>query len=150
MRAVLDVNPDNATAMNFIGYTLADRGERPRRGRAAAGARAADQARHGRYLDSLGWVYFKQGGPGQAVEVLERAQSSLAGRADHLEHLGDVRPPRGRRSGRPLPAGDSGAQRRPRPADSTTQRSGLEKKLKALSGPEGDVTFAFPRAPFPR
>ena len=44
---------------------------------------------NGAYLDSLGWLYFKQGKSRQAIKELEKA-SSLMADAVIYEHLGEA------------------------------------------------------------
>ncbi len=137
MRAVLDVNPDNANAMNFIGYTLADRGSDFEEAERLLVRALQLKPDNGNYLDSLGWVYFRKGDLTKAAEVLERAQSASPGEPTICEHLGDVYAHLSRQK----EAADlyrraiQAIKEDPDQADSTTQRSGLEKKLKALSGP---------------
>lgn len=89
MRQVLAVNPQSAQAMNFIGYTLADKDmdldEAERLVRRALELRPDN----GAYVDSLGWILFKRGELERAVEQLERAESLMPD-AVIAEHLGDV------------------------------------------------------------
>ena len=53
---------------------------------------------NGAYLDSLGWVLFKRGRAGEALDPLSRAAELLAGDATVREHLGDVLAAVGRRT----------------------------------------------------
>lgn len=134
MRAVLDVNPDNANAMNFIGYTLADRGldyDEAEKLLTRALELKPDTAA---YLDSLGWMFFRRGEMSKAVETLERATEVSPGEPTIEEHLGDAYAKAARRE-------DAVARYRkalevlkeaPELAESKTQKSTLEKKLKAL------------------
>ena len=135
MRAVLDVNPDNANAMNFIGYTLADRGADFEEAEKLLTRALELKPDNGNYLDSLGWVYFRKGDLQKAAEVLERAQSASPGEPTICEHLGDVYS----RLSRQKEAADSykralqSLKEDPDQADSPAQRTGIEKKLRALS-----------------
>ncbi|MBI3182177.1 MAG: tetratricopeptide repeat protein [Myxococcales bacterium] len=135
MRAVLDVNPKNANAMNFIGYTLAQRGldfDEAERMLVRALELNPD---NGAYLDSLGWVYFRKGEIQRAMETLERALSLTPGEPTILEHLGDVYS----RLSRKAQALELYRQAldaliaSPELAEHKGQRSALERKLKALS-----------------
>jgi len=63
MRELLEVNPRNAAAMNFIGYTLADRGEQLDEAEQLVRRALAIHPDNGAYLDSLGWVQFRRGDP---------------------------------------------------------------------------------------
>ena len=89
-KKVLDVNPKNAQVLNYYGYMLADRGLRLEEAHDLI-QRAVDlDPLNGAYLDSLGWVYFKQ-------NKLEDAEAMLRKAVDHephdptiRSHLGDV------------------------------------------------------------
>ena len=89
-KKVLDVNPKNAQVLNYYGYMLADRGLRLDEAHDLI-QRAVDlDPLNGAYLDSLGWVYFKQ-------NKLEDAEAMLRKAVDHdphdptiRSHLGDV------------------------------------------------------------
>lgn len=134
MRAVLDVNPDNANAMNFIGYTLADRGmdyDEAEKLLTRALELKPDTAA---YLDSLGWMFYRRGETSKAIDTLERAAEVSPGEPTIEEHLGDAYAKGARPS-------DAAARYRraletlkeaPELAESKSQKSTLEKKLKAL------------------
>jgi tetratricopeptide (TPR) repeat protein len=89
-KKVLDVNPKNPQVLNYYGYMLADRGVRLDEAHDLI-QRAVDmEPLNGAYLDSLGWVYFKQ-------NKLEEAESMLRKAVEHephdptiRSHLGDV------------------------------------------------------------
>jgi tetratricopeptide (TPR) repeat protein len=136
MRLVLDSEPANAAAMNFIGYTLADHGgdldEAERMVKKALDAKPDSPA----FLDSMGWVYFRRGDFPKAVEFLERAVLESPDEPTLLEHLGDAltraarRDQAAERYGRALEllkANPEGAERK-------SQRPEIERKLKVLSG----------------
>jgi tetratricopeptide (TPR) repeat protein len=89
MRAVLAVNPDNAAALNFIGYTLADQGTNFDEAEALLHRAIALKPDSGAFLDSLGWVYYRKGEFGRAVDMLEKAVS-LSPDPQIIEHLGDA------------------------------------------------------------
>lgn len=90
MRAVLDVNPDNANALNFIGYTLADKGIDNSEAERLVSRALELKPDQGAFLDSLGWVYYRRGDYGRAVEWLERAAAASPGEPTIDEHLGDA------------------------------------------------------------
>jgi tetratricopeptide (TPR) repeat protein len=89
-RKVLSQNPNNAAALNYFGYMLADRGLRLEEATALIQRAVTQEPVNGAYLDSLGWVYYKQNKLAEAEEYLSKA----AGRQSHdptiLSHLGDV------------------------------------------------------------
>ena len=90
-RQVLARDPENATALNYLGYMLAERGERLDESVRLPEEGAADRAgERRRILDSLGWAYFK-------ADKLDLAESNLKRAADQLktnsviqDHYGDV------------------------------------------------------------
>jgi Flp pilus assembly protein TadD len=87
--AILAADPDNASALNALGYTLADRGERLDEAHAmierALTLRPDDPA----ILDSMGWVLFRLGRPAEALPWLRRALE-LADDGEIAAHLGEV------------------------------------------------------------
>jgi tetratricopeptide (TPR) repeat protein len=135
MRSVLEVEPDHAAAMNFIGYLLAQRGrdfaEAERLVRRALELRPDT----GSFLDSLGWIHYQRGDYPRALQALQRAAELEPEEPVILEHLGDAY----HRLSRPGDAAD--AWRRalevlalnPEAADPPDQRALIERKLKLLS-----------------
>ncbi len=87
---VLAIDPDNAAALNYLGYMLADRNERIDDAHDMIQKALDIDPDNGAYLDSLGWVYYRQ----QRFELAERllVRSLEQFKTDpvvHL-HLGDV------------------------------------------------------------
>lgn len=139
MREVLAINPDNASALNFIGYTLADQGldldEAERMLRRALELRPDT----GAFLDSLGWVYFRRHDLGRAVPTLERAAALEPDEPVIAEHLGDAY------LGQDRKQDAVGAYRRALEAartstdpDAIALRPRVERKLKGLSSNVAD------------
>ena len=90
IKKVLEVDPDNPDALNFLGYTYAEGGVHLEE--AEKLVRAALQAKpdSGHILDSLGWVYYKQGQYDKAVSELERAYRLMPEDGTVAEHLADA------------------------------------------------------------
>jgi tetratricopeptide (TPR) repeat protein len=135
MRAVLEVNPQNASAANFVGYLLAEHGqdldEAQRLVQRALDARPDS----GAILDSLGWVQFRRGEVERAVETLERAVALAPDEPTLFEHLGEVAAKLGRKA-RAADAYQRALElvsTNPDAADRATQRADLERKLKLLT-----------------
>ena len=103
LRAILEEEPDDALALNNLGYHLADRGkklaecedlcrravERDRDDRRRSGDPAPQS---GTYLDSLGWVLFRRGKYAEAKETFARALTLPDGAGDPTiwDHFGDT------------------------------------------------------------
>lgn len=86
---VLEIDPENPFAMNYIGYTWAEQG---RNLEEALGyiQRALDiRPKDGFIRDSLGWVFYKMGKTVQAIEELEKAILIEGEDPTIMEHLGD-------------------------------------------------------------
>jgi tetratricopeptide (TPR) repeat protein len=89
-KKVLDVNPKNAQVLNYYGYMLADRGVRLEEAHDLI-QRAVDQEPfNGAFLDSLGWVYFKQNKLDDAESMLRKAVEHEPHDPTIRSHLGDV------------------------------------------------------------
>lgn len=89
LKLVLMHEPENASALNALGYTLADRTERLEEAREyilkAAELLPDDPA----ILDSLGWVYYRLGEYQSAIKWLSKAFQALQD-AEIAAHLGEV------------------------------------------------------------
>ena len=90
LRRVLEINPDNATALNYLGYTFAEKGinleEAEKLVRRALEIREKD----GFITDSLGWVFFKQGHFQKAVDTLKTANELAPNEPVIMEHYADA------------------------------------------------------------
>ena len=89
LKAIIAREPNNADALNALGYTLADRTERYED---ALGyiERALELKPDDHYIiDSMGWVLYRLGRLQEAVEYLRRAME-LSGDAEVAAHLGEV------------------------------------------------------------
>ena len=90
-RQVLSQDPDNAPALNYLGYMLAERGERLDESVSLLKKALEIEPDNGSYLDSLGWAYYKA----DKLDLARRRTSKRA--ADQLQtnsviqdHYGDV------------------------------------------------------------
>lgn len=95
MQEVLRINPQNASALNYIGYTYAERGERLEEALALVQKALVLRPDDGYIVDSLGWVYLRMGDAAQALKYLQRACRLVAGEPTILFHLGEVQLARG-------------------------------------------------------
>lgn len=90
LRELLKQYPDNATAMNNLGYFLLERTDRYVEALKLIEQAIAIEPVNGSFLDSLGWAHFKLGNAEKAREILEKALSYSRRSATIREHLGDV------------------------------------------------------------
>ena len=89
-RRVLAEDPQDAMALNYLGYMLADRGVRLDEAVTLIKKALEIDAQNGAYLDSIGWAYFKQGNYDLAEENLRKAVSRVGNDATLHDHLGDL------------------------------------------------------------
>ena len=90
MEDIISRNPRSFDAMNFIGYTYAERGEKLDYAEELID-KALELAPGRAYIiDSLGWVYYQKGDFTRALEHLLRASEIPPPDAAILEHVGDV------------------------------------------------------------
>lgn len=89
-RKVLKINPENAGALNYLGYMLADRNVRLDEAFQLIKKAVDLDPNNGAYLDSLGWVYFRQGRLSDAEGALQRAIERIGTDPTVHDHLGDV------------------------------------------------------------
>jgi tetratricopeptide (TPR) repeat protein len=95
-RQVLARNPDHGPTLNYLGYTLVERGGHLPEALALLKRAVALDPFNGAYLDSLGWAYVK-------LNQLDLAEPSLRTAAEQLprdsvvqDHWGDLLAKRGR------------------------------------------------------
>jgi len=89
-RKVLSADPDNATALNYLGYMLADRGVKLEEGLKFIKKAVDLDPANGAYLDSLGWAYFKLGKYELAEDNLLKASQHIGTDPTVQDHLGDL------------------------------------------------------------
>jgi tetratricopeptide (TPR) repeat protein len=90
MERVVEINPRYGDALNFIAYHFAERGIELERAENLSKRALETSPNDGYYLDTLGWIYFRQGRYPDAEEVLSRAVAMTAGDVVIVEHYGDA------------------------------------------------------------
>jgi len=90
MKAVIELDPEHASALNYLGYTYAELGENLDEAERLIKKALIYRPEDGFITDSLGWVYFKKGLIDQAVAMLEKAVDLEPNDSVILEHLGDA------------------------------------------------------------
>jgi len=89
-KKVLAVNPNNAQVLNYYGYMLGDLGTRLDEAEDLVRRALKDDPFDGAYLDSLGWIYFKENKLVDAETTLRMAEERESHDATIHAHLGDV------------------------------------------------------------
>ena len=89
-REVLDIDPNNAMTLNYMGYMFADKGVRLQEALKFIRKAVDQEPMNGAYLDSLGWVYFKMGEYELAEENLRQAVERDQTDPTVHDHLGDL------------------------------------------------------------
>lgn len=89
LRTLLAADPNNTTALNALGYTLADRTTRYAEALQLVSRALELQPDEPAILDSMGWVLFRNGQYDEAVAYLRRAYAELPD-AEVAAHLGEV------------------------------------------------------------
>ena len=89
-RKLIDANPNNASALNFLGYMLADRGIRLDEAVSLIERAVKEEPGNSAYLDSMGWAFYKQNKLAEAQDYLQKAVGGEGHDPTILSHLGDV------------------------------------------------------------
>ena len=89
LREIIQQEPNNATALNALGYTLANRTERYAEAYTLISRALRLLPEEPAILDSMGWVLFRQGKYAKAVEYLSRAYAKFPD-PEVAAHLGEV------------------------------------------------------------
>ena len=90
-RKLIKEAPDNAAALNYLGYMMTDRGENLDEALGLIKKAVDQEPANGAYLDSLGWAYFKLGKYDLAEDNLLKASQHVMGADPTVqEHLGDL------------------------------------------------------------
>jgi tetratricopeptide (TPR) repeat protein len=86
----LNLDPENAMTLNYLGYMWADKGEKLPEALKMIRKAVDIEPMNGAYLDSLGWVYFKMGEYELAEDNLRQAVNRDQTDPTVHMHLGDL------------------------------------------------------------
>ena len=89
LRAIIKIDPENATALNALGYTLADHTTRYEEALDLISQALALEPDEPAILDSMGWVLFRIGRLDESLEYLLRAYTEFND-AEVAAHLAEV------------------------------------------------------------
>ncbi|KQT32956.1 hypothetical protein ASG29_11275 [Sphingomonas sp. Leaf412] len=91
------LGPEQPLALNHLGYSLIEHGERATEAQAMLEKAARLQPDDAAITDSLGWSLYRRGDVARALPLIERAAAADPVNAEIAEHLGDVYWSAGRR-----------------------------------------------------
>jgi len=89
LRIVIAAQPENAAAINALGYTLADQTERYEEAEALIRQAYILQPQEASIIDSMGWIAFRLGRLRESLEYLNKAWQ-LSKNPEIAAHLGEV------------------------------------------------------------
>jgi len=90
LKRAAEIAPEEPTALNYLGYSWAERGVNLDEAFALIEKAVSLQPESGAIIDSLGWAHYQRGDYAQAVGHLEQAASLEPDDPTITDHLGDV------------------------------------------------------------
>ncbi len=90
LRKTLSIEPAHEYALNALGYLYAEKGTKLDEAEELIKRALEKSPENGEFLDSLGWVFFKQGRFPEAITTLESANQHSPNNVVILMHLGDA------------------------------------------------------------
>jgi tetratricopeptide (TPR) repeat protein len=90
-RQALELAPDFAEALNYLGYMWAERGEKLAEAQELIERALKQEPDNGAFLDSMAWVLYQQGKAKEALTWMEKALHHAREPDPTLfDHLGDI------------------------------------------------------------
>lgn len=90
LRECLSLYPDTPDALNYLAYMWAEKGVNLDEGLTLITRALKFHPENGAYLDTLGWIYYKQKKYREALEHISRANELLKGDPTVTDHMGDI------------------------------------------------------------
>mgnify|MGYP001323378769 CR=1 FL=1 len=87
IKTVLELDPNHAPALNYMGYEWAQRGENLDRAEILLNRALKERPGHPAYLDSLGWILYRRGRFEQALGLFRRSLQRLPNEPEILLHM---------------------------------------------------------------
>jgi len=126
LRRAVELQPNQPSVLNYLGYSWIDRGMHLDRAEALIAKAAELRPDDGYIIDSLGWAKYRRGDYHGAIEQLERAVEMRPLDATINDHLGDAYWAVGRK----LEARFQWERAAQMAAENPTLRSAVERKLR--------------------
>jgi Flp pilus assembly protein TadD len=83
----VDIDPENANALNGLGYALACEGREPAKALTCCRKAVDKKPDNPAYLDSLGWAYYRLGYVEEARDYLGRARARAPAEPEIQSHV---------------------------------------------------------------
>ena len=90
MQTTLTLDPHHADALNYLGYSYAERGVKIEEAITLTKQAVALRPTNGYYVDSLAWAFFKKGLLAEALTEMKRAVALVGDDPVIYEHLGEI------------------------------------------------------------
>ncbi|MDL1888566.1 tetratricopeptide repeat protein [Nitrospirales bacterium NOB] len=90
METTLSLDPHHADALNYLGYSYAERGVKIEEAITLTKQAVALRPTNGYYVDSLAWAFFKKGLLAEALAEMKRAVVLVGDDPVIYEHLGEI------------------------------------------------------------
>lgn len=90
MEQTLELDSEHADALNYLGYSYADRGINVEEAVLLTQRAVALKPHNGYYVDSLAWALFKVGRIDEALGMMQRAVKLVSDDPVIYEHLGEI------------------------------------------------------------
>jgi Flp pilus assembly protein TadD len=90
MEQTLELDPEHADALNYLGYSYADRGINREKALSLTQRAVALKPHNGYYVDSLAWALFKLGRIEEALKTIQQAVSLVSDDPVIYEHMGEI------------------------------------------------------------
>lgn len=90
MERIINIDPEHAKALNFVGYTFAEQGKNFKRALILINKALELEPKNGYFLDSLAWLYYKTGKLHLAWDKITEAISIVKDDPIIWEHYADI------------------------------------------------------------
>lgn len=91
LRKTLEYDPNDPDVLNFLSYLLAEEDQHLKEAKEMVERALLNDPQNGFYLDTLGWIYYRQGKGKEAVDYIKRAIRAMSSDDAVLrDHLGDA------------------------------------------------------------
>jgi len=90
LKSLIHNHSNHADALNFLAYTYAEQGIKLDEAKSYIQRALNQKANDAYYLDTLAWIYYKNGEYNQAVNTQQKALQILTDDPTMHEHLGDM------------------------------------------------------------